>query len=96
MTLMAWYCYIAANYTNSVLYTGVTRDLEKRIYQHKKAVLKKAFTNRYRVYKVVWFQDFPTPESAIEAEKGVKGWKRYKKINLICERNPKFRDLLSS
>ena len=52
------------------------------------------FTSKYNICKLVWFEEFASPEEAIAAEKRIKGWKREKKLALIKERNPKFLDLL--
>ena len=90
-----WYVYILTNYTNSVLYTGITNDLERRVYEHKSGLVKSSFSKRYRLYKLIWFQEFDSPDAAIGAEKRIKGWRRSKKLDLIQEINPEFRDLLS-
>jgi putative endonuclease len=90
-----WYVYIITNYTNSVLYTGITNDIERRIYEHKSGISKSSFSKRYRLYKLIWFQEFDSPDAAIEAEKRIKNWRREKKLALIQEINPEFRDLLS-
>jgi putative endonuclease len=90
-----WYVYIITNYTNSVLYTGITNDIERRIFEHKTGIVKSSFSKRYKLYKLLWFQEFDSPDTAIEAEKRIKGWRREKKLNLIWELNPEFRDLLS-
>lgn len=93
MMQKAWYVYIITNYTNSVFYTGVTNNLEKRIYEHKQGFIKNSFSSRYKLYKLVWFEEFSTPIEAIEAEKKVKDFRREKKLNLIKTMNPQFRDL---
>lgn len=87
-----WFVYIATNHKNNVLYTGTTNNLQRRIEEHR---LYKAdsFTKRYKVYKLVWYEDFPSPQEAIRAEKMVKGWSRSKKMNLITKSNPSFDNL---
>jgi putative endonuclease len=90
---MKQYCVnIASNFTNSVLYTGVTSNLILRISQHKNKTIS-GFTSRYNVKKLVYFEVLPTALEAIAAEKKIKGWTRLKKIALICEHNPDFKDL---
>jgi putative endonuclease len=86
------YVYILANKHNTVLYTGVTSQLKKRIYKHKIGTAS-LFTSKYNVNKLVWFEDHPTIRQAIEREKQIKNWKREWKIELIKSMNPDFRDL---
>jgi len=88
-----FYVYIATNKNNSVLYTGVTNDLLRRMHEHKKGLIK-GFTKRYRVNKLVFYETFNNPRDAIGAEKKIKGWLRKKKINLIKSKNPEFKDLI--
>lgn len=88
-----WYVYIVTNYTNSVFYTGVTNNLQRRIWEHKQGFIKSSFTSRYRLYKLVWFEEFTTPSEAIESEKKVKDLRREKKLKMINLRNPHFQDL---
>ena len=76
-----------------VLYTGVTNDLEGRVWQHRNGEASR-FTSRYRVYRLVWAQEFDDVNDAIAAEKRIKGWLRVKKIRLIQESNPNWRDLM--
>ena len=90
-----WFVYIITNYTNSVLYTGITNDLQRRVYEHKAGTIKNSFSKRYKLYKLIWFQVFDSPEIAIEMEKRIKGWRREKKLTLISENNPNFQDLMS-
>ncbi|KKP72285.1 MAG: Excinuclease ABC C subunit domain protein [Candidatus Roizmanbacteria bacterium GW2011_GWA2_35_19] len=73
-----YYVYIITNYENTVLYTGITNDLQKRIEEHKKNVSNNAFSNKYRLYKLVWFEEFNSPDEAILIEKRIKGWIRKK------------------
>lgn len=82
------------NVKNSVLYVGVTNDLERRSREHKNHSIK-GFTDRYNLTKLVYFQEFRKPLDAIGAEKKIKGWLRRKKISLIESINPEWNDLLS-
>lgn len=88
-----YYVYIATNKRNTVFYTGITGNLDKRIYEHKNKLIK-GFTSRYNIDKLVYYEIFSHPMEAIITEKKIKGWLREKKINLIKENNPKFKDLM--
>ena len=87
-----YYVYIVTNKKDGVLYTGMTSNLEGRIWQHKNKVVK-GFTYRYNADKLVYYETFSNPNDAISAEKTIKGWTRKKKIALIEERNPEWKDL---
>ncbi|OIN94587.1 hypothetical protein CO015_05510 [candidate division WWE3 bacterium CG_4_8_14_3_um_filter_42_11] len=91
-----WFTYIITNHTNTVVYIGVTNNLERRIFEHKKGLIKSSFSKKYRLYKVVWFEEFNTPVEAIAAEKMIKGWKREKKNALIERINPHWSDFLQN
>ena len=87
------YCvYILTNRNNTVLYTGVTNNLPRRVYEHK-AKLVEGFTKRYNVDKLVSYEVFDQIENAILCEKQIKAGLRAKKIALINGRNPKWSDL---
>ena len=87
------YCvYILANKVNTVLYTGVTNNLVKRVYQHKNK-LADGFTKRYNVNKLVYFEVFNSIESAINREKQLKAGSRKAKIALVNQQNPNMDDL---
>ena len=88
-----YYTYIATNKLNTVLYTGITNDLERRMFEHRDKLIP-GFTSKYNVNKLIWYEDFSSPEEAIIAEKKIKGWTRVKKLNLIKSINPNFNDLL--
>ncbi|GAG66457.1 unnamed protein product [marine sediment metagenome] len=80
------------NKKNTVLYTGVTSDLKKRIWEHKEKMIK-GFTKKYNINKLVYFEIFNDPENAILREKQIKAGSRNKKIELIKEINPEWKDL---
>ncbi|MFA6531588.1 MAG: GIY-YIG nuclease family protein [Patescibacteria group bacterium] len=88
-----WWVYIITNHTDAVLYTGITNDLDRRVFEHKNGLIKNSFSKRYKLYKLVWFQEFNSPAEAIAAEKKVKGWTREKKIALIEQDNANRADL---
>ena len=88
-----YYVYIMTNIHNTVFYTGITNDLLRRTDEHISPD-EKGFTQRYHVAKVVWYEMFPDPATAIAAEKKIKGWTRKKKIALVKNSNPVFADLI--
>jgi putative endonuclease len=87
-----YYVYIITNYTNTTLYIGVTNDLVKRIYQHKSEVVD-GFSKKYKLNKLVYFEQSSDITNAIQREKQLKNWHRTWKINLIKQNNPEFKDL---
>ncbi|WP_372776567.1 GIY-YIG nuclease family protein [Mangrovibacterium sp.] len=88
------YIYILTNKNHTVLYTGVTSNLSKRLYEHRTGFYEKAFTSKYNVYKLVYFEGFSQIEEAIAREKQIKGGNRQKKLDLINGFNPEWIDLL--
>ncbi len=86
------YVYILASKPNGTLYTGVTSDLLKRVYEHKNDVID-GFTKRYKVHDLVYFEPHDDIIAAITREKQIKVWKRQWKIDLINKNNPKWIDL---
>ena len=90
---MNYYVYILTNKYGTVLYTGVTKDLVRRVYEHKNHIDKDSFTAKYNVTKLVYFEQTTDVKSAIEREKQIKSWSRDRKTSLIFEMNPKWVDL---
>ncbi|MBE5739875.1 MAG: GIY-YIG nuclease family protein [Clostridiales bacterium] len=88
-----YYIYILTNKTNSVLYTGVTNDLTRRIEEHKQNLIPNSFTARYNVHKLVFYETTSDIKVAIEREKQIKSGSRKKKIELINQMNPEWNDL---
>ena len=87
------YCvYIMSNAHNTVLYTGVTNDLARRVYEHKHG-LGSGFVKRYNVHKLVYYEVSDDVNSALAREKQIKGGSRQKKIDLINSLNPEWKDL---
>ena len=86
-----YYVYIIASRSRA-LYTGVTRDLTRRISEHKQKLVP-GFTARYSMSRLVYYEDFRNIRSAIAREKEIKAWRRAKKIALIESRNPVWLDL---
>ena len=90
---MNYYVYILTNKNHNVLYTGVTNNLIRRIYEHKMHLDKKSFTAKYNVTKLVYFEETSDVKAAIEREKQIKSWPRQRKIGLIFDFNPGWFDL---
>jgi putative endonuclease len=84
--------YLMASRKDGTLYLGVTRDLVRRVYEHRAKVMK-GFTSRYDVDRLVWFETYDDPVTAISREKEIKKWRREWKIQLIEESNSDWRDL---
>lgn len=89
---MSYYVYIITNQYNKVIYTGMTRDLIRRVYEHRNKLVA-GFTKRYNVVKLVYYEVFSDPHSAIAREKALKGSSRSRKIKLIGNMNPEWKDL---
>ena len=90
---MRYYVYILTNRYCTVLYTGVTNDLIRRVYEHRIHADKDSFTSKYNVTRLVYFEETSDIRAAIEREKQIKSWKRDRKTSLIMEMNPKWEDL---
>jgi len=90
-----YYVYITTNRLNSVLYTGITSDLIKRIYEHKSKLFE-GFTNKYNVDKLVYYEIYDNIYDAITREKQIKAGPRQKKIDMIINMNPEWIDLYDS
>ena len=89
-----FFVYILANVTNTTIYTGVTSNLPARIYEHKNNMDPKSFTAKYRIHKLVYYEDAGRePIAAFEREKQIKSWSRAKKNNLVNSMNPRWEDL---
>jgi len=87
-----YYIYIVTNINDTVLYTGVTNDLNRRIFEHKHKLVE-GFTKKYHITKLVYYEVFDDIELAIAREKQIKAGSRKKKIKLIESINPNFIDL---
>ena len=84
--------YILASERNGTLYTGITNDLVKRIWQHKQKIVE-GFTKKYNVSTLVHFEECSDPKEAIKREKNIKTWQRKWKLDLVEENNPNWEDL---
>ena len=87
-----YYVYILTNQSNKVLYTGISYNLERCVYDHRVKLIK-GFTSKYNINKLVYYDSTTDVNSAIAREKQIKGWSRQKKIDLITGVNPQWVDL---
>ncbi len=87
-----YYIYIMTGKNNTVLYTGMTRNLKKRVYEHRNKVVG-GFTSQYNLTKLVYYEALRDPLEAIKREKQIKAGKRAKKIDLVSGLNPSWVDL---
>jgi putative endonuclease len=90
-TPRSYFVYILSS-DRGVLYVGVTNDLPRRLAEHQQGMVE-GFTSRYKVHRLVYFEETRDIRSALEREKQIKAWRREKKLALIREANPKFEDL---
>jgi putative endonuclease len=87
----SYFVYILASQTR-VLYTGVTSDLPRRVYQHRHALIP-GFTSEYHVTRLVFFECYASSRLAVERERQIKGWRRSRKLELIEQNNAGWIDL---
>ena len=90
--IRAYYVYLLTNANHSVIYTGVTNDLTRRVAEHKAGV-HEGFTKQYNVHKLVYFETYPDINAAIAREKQLKAGSRAKKLALINLHNPAWDEL---
>ena len=87
-----YYVYLLTNWNNKVMYVGVTNNLERRVYEHKNKLVE-GFTEKYNVFKLVYFEETSDAMSAVEREKEIKKWRREKKDALVLKDNVEWKDL---
>jgi putative endonuclease len=88
-----FFVYIMSNGPRSAsIYTGITSNLSRRVWEHKNH-LTPGFTSRYNLTRLVYYETFVYPDTAIAREKEIKGWRREKKLRLIQSMNPQWNDL---
>jgi len=90
-----YYIYIMTNFENGTLYTGITNDLVRRVFEHREKLVE-GFTKKYDLNKLVYYEVYESPEQAILREKQIKGGSRKKKLNLINNFNKDWKDLYES
>lgn len=91
-----YYVYILTNATNVSLYTGVTNNLERRLWEHRNHADPRSFTSRYNIYKLVYFEQTTDVQAAIAREKQIKAMSCAKKNKMIEKQNPEWDELLLS
>ena len=91
---MPYYVYILTNWNGKVMYVGVTKDLMRRLFEHKHKLIP-GFTSKYNVHKLVYFEETEDVLTALEREKEIKKWRREKKNSLVAKKNPEWKDLSS-
>lgn len=95
MKIHCYYTYILTNKNHTVLYTGVTNDLSRRCFEHKKKLIK-GFTEKYNVDQLIYFEVFDYIDLAIKREKQIKGYSRVKKLALVNKINSGWIDLYNN
>ncbi|MBP7859719.1 GIY-YIG nuclease family protein [Patescibacteria group bacterium] len=90
-----YFIYILTNKNNTVLYTGITSNLQKRIWEHKNKIVE-GFSKKYNLTKLIYYETFDNPTNAIDREKQLKAGNRKKKIELIEKNNKEWEDLYNS
>jgi len=90
--MKAFYVYMMTNQSRVVLYTGITNSLMRRVWQHQQGEID-GFTKAYKINRLVYYECFDDPRTAIAREKEIKGWRRTKKNALVERMNPRWADL---
>ena len=93
---MNYYVYILSNITGTTIYIGITKDLIRRVYEHKHKLEPGSFTAKYDIHKLVYYESTSDVRAAIEREKQLKGWNRKRKNKLVESMNPRWDDLYES
>ena len=93
--LKSGYVYIMTNKNKTTLYVGVTNNLIRRVYEHKKHLIKGSFTDQYNLEYCVYYEEFTYFDLAINREKVLKKWNRQKKEDLINKKNPEWKELVN-
>jgi putative endonuclease len=91
---MPYYVYILTNWNGKVMYVGVTKDIMRRLFEHKHKLIP-GFTSKYNVQKLVYFEETEDVLTALEREKEIRRWRREKKNSLVKKKNPEWKDLSS-
>jgi len=89
---VAFYVYILTNRSQRPFYTGITNSIERRTWEHKHGI-GSAYASKYKLDRLVYFEEWPNPIHAITREKEIKGWTRIKKMQLVVSINPEWKDL---
>lgn len=89
-----YFVYIITNFSNTTFYIGVTNNLERRINEHRSGLVE-GFSKKYKLRKLIYFEDYQDINQAIGREKQLKNWHREWKINLIKKLNPNFEEVIT-
>jgi putative endonuclease len=89
------FVYIMTNKNKTTLYTGVTNDLCRRVYEHKHHLIPNTFTDKYNLEHCIYYEEFSFIDQAIQREKEIKKWNRKKKEDLINKVNPEWKEMVS-
>ncbi len=92
MNTRSYYIYLLTNWNHKVMYVGMTNDLERRVHEHRQQLVD-GFTARYKVHKLVCYEQTADVHTALAREKQIKKWRREKKNALVNAMNPNWRDL---
>jgi putative endonuclease len=92
---MSYFVYILASRKDGAIYIGVTNDIVRRVYDHRTKAVP-GFTSKYNITRLVWFEIYDDPISAISREKELKKWRRAWKVQLMEAQNPDWNDLYES
>jgi putative endonuclease len=92
---MAYYVYILASRKDGAMYIGITNDIVRRVFEHRTKAVP-GFTSLHTITRLVWFETYDDPISAISREKELKKWRRAWKTKLIESQNPRWNDLYES
>jgi putative endonuclease len=93
MVSKIYFVYVITNFTNRTFYIGTTNNLERRIFEHRQELVD-SFSKKYKLKKLVYFEEYINVKDALAREKQLKNWHRDWKINIIKTTNPTFKDLL--
>ena len=93
---MEYYVYILSDALNRTIYVGVTRNLVRRVYEHKHNLDPHSFTAKYNIHKLVYYESTSDVRAAIEREKQIKSWNRRRKNELVYSVNPTWSELYKS
>lgn len=93
MYTKSYFIYILTNHARTVLYIGMTNNLQRRLLEHERGFIE-GFTKRYHVIDLIFFEETPDVHSALAREKQLKGWTRKRKIELIKKTNVRLETLL--
>ena len=92
--MAAYWVYILTNQPRGTLYIGVTNDLVRRMHEHREGLVS-GFTKHYKLKMLVYFEQFDSPQAAIQCEKNIKPWSRVWKLQFVESANPQWRDLFN-